>query len=81
MRVENDQHAVGIFHFDQIAAWKKADIKLAETYLEFDGRIEREDWVGQAKRFARELAKASGPVPAKGRAGGKTGGKPAGGRK
>ncbi|MGH6761237.1 MAG: ATP-binding cassette domain-containing protein [Phyllobacterium sp.] len=70
-------HEHGIFHFDQIAAWKKSDIKLAETYLEFDGRIEREDWVGQARKFAKE-GKAA---PAKGSARGKTGGKPAGGRK
>jgi branched-chain amino acid transport system ATP-binding protein len=44
----------GIFHFDQIAAWKKADIIAAEAYLDFDGRIAREDWIGQAKRLARE---------------------------
>ncbi|MGE0282511.1 MAG: ATP-binding cassette domain-containing protein [Rhizobiaceae bacterium] len=42
----------GIFHFDQIAAWTKADIVTAEAYLEFDGRIEREDWIGQAKKLA-----------------------------
>ena len=42
----------GIFHFDQIAAWTEADIVAAEAYLAFDGRIAREDWVGQAKRLA-----------------------------
>ncbi|SFO45934.1 branched-chain amino acid transport system ATP-binding protein [Mesorhizobium sp. NFR06] len=46
----------GIFHFDQIAAWKKADIEAAEAYLAFDGRIAREDWVGQAKALAKEVA-------------------------
>ena len=46
----------GIFHFDQIGAWKKADIVAAETYLAFDGRIAREDWVGQAKAFAKATA-------------------------
>ncbi len=44
----------GIFHFDQIAAWKKADVIAAETYLAFDGRIAREDWIGQAKKLAKE---------------------------
>lgn len=39
----------GIFHFDQIAAWKKADVEAAEAYLAFDGRIAREEWVSQAK--------------------------------
>nr|WP_175544219.1 ABC transporter ATP-binding protein [Mesorhizobium sp. YR577] len=38
----------GIFHFDQIAAWKKADVVAAEAYLAFDGRIAREEWVKQA---------------------------------
>lgn len=56
----------GITTFAQIAAWKKADVVAAEAYLEFDGRIAREDWVGQARRFAR------GAKPAKA---GKTGGR------
>jgi branched-chain amino acid transport system ATP-binding protein len=43
----------GVTTFAQIAAWKKADIVAAEAYLEFDGRIAREDWVGQAKRLAK----------------------------
>ncbi len=50
----------GVTSFAQIAAWKKADIVAAEAYLEFDGRIAREDWVGQAKR----LAKGSKPAKA-----------------
>jgi predicted flap endonuclease-1-like 5' DNA nuclease len=49
----------GIFHFDQIAAWKKADIEAAEAYLAFDGRIAREDWVGQAKALAKKAASAA----------------------
>jgi branched-chain amino acid transport system ATP-binding protein len=39
----------GIFHFDQIGAWKKADVEAAEAYLAFDGRIAREEWVKQAR--------------------------------
>ncbi|MBB4095370.1 ATP-binding cassette domain-containing protein [Ochrobactrum pecoris] len=49
---EKKLHEHGIFHFDQIAAWSEADIVEAETYLEFDGRIAREDWVGQARQLA-----------------------------
>jgi branched-chain amino acid transport system ATP-binding protein len=45
--------AHGVTTFKQIAAWKKADIVEAERYLEFDGRIAREDWVGQAKNLAK----------------------------
>ena len=43
----------GIFHFDQIGAWKKADVEAAEAYLAFDGRIAREEWVKQAKLLGR----------------------------
>ncbi|KAA3446934.1 ABC transporter [Mesorhizobium sp. SARCC-RB16n] len=39
----------GIFHFDQIGAWKKADVEAVEAYLAFDGRIAREEWVKQAR--------------------------------
>ena len=43
----------GVFHFDQIAAWTQADVVAAEAYLAFDGRIAREDWIGQAARLAK----------------------------
>ena len=46
-----NQH--GIYHFDQIAAWTRADIADVEAYLAFDGRIAREDWIGQAKKLAK----------------------------
>ena len=49
----------GIFHIDQIASWTKADVAAAEAYLAFEGRIGREDWVGQAKALAREAAKSA----------------------
>ncbi len=48
-------NAHGVSTFAQIAAWKKADIIEAEKYLEFDGRIAREDWVGQARKFAKGI--------------------------
>ena len=51
----------GIYHFDQIAAWKKADIVAAEAYLDFDGRIAREDWIGQAKKLAKESQEKPAP--------------------
>jgi branched-chain amino acid transport system ATP-binding protein len=49
---ERKLHEHGIFHFEQIATWTEADVKAAEAYLEFDGRIAREDWIGQAKALA-----------------------------
>ena len=63
-RIAFNEH--GIFHFDQVAAWKKADIEAVEAYLAFDGRIAREDWIGQAKALARQ-----GAAPATGKRGGR----------
>ena len=53
----------GIFHFDQIAAWTAQDIEAAEAYLAFDGRIAREDWIGQARKLAKAAAQAGRPRP------------------
>ena len=61
-------NAHGITAFAQIAAWKKADIIAVEKYLEFDGRIAREDWIGQAKQFAKGIGL---PKPKAARAGGR----------
>ena len=49
---EGRLHALGIWHFDQIAAWTDKEIAWVEGFLAFPGRIHREDWVGQAKVLA-----------------------------
>jgi predicted flap endonuclease-1-like 5' DNA nuclease len=45
-------HALGVFHFDQIAAWTAKEAQWVGGYLAFPGRIEREDWIGQARILA-----------------------------
>ncbi len=45
-------NALGVWHFDQIAAWTPENVKWAGSFLAFAGRIEREDWVGQARVLA-----------------------------
>jgi NADH-quinone oxidoreductase subunit E len=42
-------NALGIHRLDQIAAWTAAEAQWVGSYLAFPGRIEREDWIGQAK--------------------------------
>jgi len=42
-------NAAGVTSFHQIAAWTKADIAKWDEALTARGRIERDDWVGQAK--------------------------------
>ncbi|RUV70151.1 MAG: proton-conducting membrane transporter [Mesorhizobium sp.] len=43
---------LGVTTFAQIAAWTAADVKRIEETLNFDGRIERERWIEQAKLLA-----------------------------
>ena len=50
--LEKKLHENGVTTFAQIAAWTEADIADFDEKLSFKGRIEREGWVGQAKKFA-----------------------------
>ncbi len=47
-------YSVGVFHFDQIAAWTPDHVAWIDQYLRLGGRIEHEDWVVQADELARE---------------------------
>lgn len=48
----------GVYYYRQIAAWKKSDIKAIEEIIEkFPGRIERDEWVKQAKVLTKGPAK------------------------
>jgi NADH-quinone oxidoreductase subunit E len=55
-KLESVLNDLGIYHFDQIAAWTKKETAWVDTYLRFKGRIERDGWIAQAKAFAREAA-------------------------
>lgn len=46
-------HELGIYTWAQVAAWKKAEREWVDGYLNFKGRIEREEWVKQAKALAK----------------------------
>ncbi|MFN3970466.1 MAG: NADH-quinone oxidoreductase subunit E [Gemmobacter sp.] len=46
-------HALGYFHFDQIASWTPAEVAWVDDNLEgFRGRVTRDDWVAQARILA-----------------------------
>jgi NADH-quinone oxidoreductase subunit E len=55
---EKHLHELGVYHFDQVAAWVRSEIRWVGTYLSFPGRIDREQWVAQAAKLA---AGGSGP--------------------
>ena len=53
---------IGVYYFWQVAEWDAEDIVWVDDKLEhFKGRIERDNWVGQAIEFAAEPQTASRP--------------------
>lgn len=45
-------HALGIYHYDQIAAWDEAAARWVGEAIGAAGRVERGDWVRQARALA-----------------------------
>ena len=54
---------IGVYYFWQIAEWGPAEIEWVDNKLEhFKGRIERDEWVAQAKELARLPTSAKHPA-------------------
>ena len=52
-KLEQMLHGMGVFHFDQIAAWTAEEVAWVDDNLEgFKGRVSRDGWVGQARTLA-----------------------------
>ncbi|MFN0263493.1 NADH-quinone oxidoreductase subunit NuoE [Tepidamorphus sp. 3E244] len=52
-KLEGVLNGMGIYHFDQIAAWKPEHVSWVDEYLKFKGRIVRDDWLVQADTLAK----------------------------
>jgi NADH-quinone oxidoreductase subunit E len=52
-KIESILNSLGIYTFAQVASWKKAERDWVDGYLNFKGRIDRDDWVRQAKALAK----------------------------
>jgi NADH-quinone oxidoreductase subunit E len=52
-KIEGILNSLGIFTFAQVASWQKAERDWVDGYLNFKGRIDRDDWVKQAEALAR----------------------------
>jgi predicted flap endonuclease-1-like 5' DNA nuclease len=50
--IEKRLNSVGIVSYGQIADWTNEDIDRVSASLDFKGRIERENWVEQARILA-----------------------------
>ncbi|MEM9733489.1 MAG: NADH-quinone oxidoreductase subunit NuoE [Pseudomonadota bacterium] len=53
-KIEGILNSLGIWKFEQIAQWKKAERTWVDGHLRFKGRIDRDNWVKQAKALAEE---------------------------
>jgi NADH-quinone oxidoreductase subunit E len=66
-KLEQTLNKLGFWHFAQIGKWTKKDIGIVDDELSFKGRIERDDWVKQAKALAKggeaEYIKVFGKKP------------------
>jgi len=66
-KIEGTLHELGIFTFAQIASWHEAERHWVDGYLNFKGRIERDEWVKQAEALAKggeaEYIKVFGKKP------------------
>ncbi|OCX61142.1 NADH-quinone oxidoreductase subunit E [Thioclava sp. SK-1] len=52
-KLEETLNQMGVFHYDQIAAWTGAELAWVDDNLEgFKGRATRDDWVEQAQTLA-----------------------------
>ena len=50
--LEGKLNVLGITRFDQIAAFSPEEVARVDDLLSFKGRVERDDWIGQAKQLA-----------------------------
>lgn len=64
--LEEKLHGIGVYHYSQIAEFTESDIENINTHLSFPGRIERDEWIPQAKELlqggeGRKLKYLEGP--------------------
>jgi NADH-quinone oxidoreductase subunit E len=66
-KIEGILHDLGIFTYAQVAGWNEAQRAWVDSYLNFKGRIDRDDWIRQADALARggeaEYIKVFGKKP------------------
>ena len=66
-KIEGILHSIGVYKFEQIAGWSEAERAWVDGFLKFKGRIDRENWIGQAEALARggveEYARIFGKKP------------------
>ena len=51
-KIEGILNSLGIYTYAQVAAWQQNEREWVDGYLNFKGRIDRDDWVRQARALA-----------------------------
>jgi len=51
--IEKTLNGEGVYNFQQVADFNDDNVKWVNNHISFPGRIEREDWIGQAKALAK----------------------------
>ena len=59
-KLEGLLNELGIYHYSQIAAFSPENIAWVDGYLSFKGRIEREEWLDQARALMPKSSNARG---------------------
>jgi predicted flap endonuclease-1-like 5' DNA nuclease len=52
-------HALGVFHYDQIAAWSDDNVKWIESSIGAAGRVKRNGWVAQAQALSGDADRSA----------------------
>ncbi|NYS23566.1 hypothetical protein HUK65_01075 [Rhodobacteraceae bacterium 2376] len=52
--LEQKLNGIGIYHYSQIAAWSEDEVTWVDSFLEFKGRIARDNWIDQARELASD---------------------------
>ena len=56
-KLERLLNQIGVYYFWQVASWKNSDVETVDDLLDvFKGRIDRDNWVSQAKKLNAEGA-------------------------
>lgn len=57
--LEKELNKIGVSSFADVAAWKKADVREINDKLDLKGRVEREEWIKQAKALIKSGGKVT----------------------
>lgn len=60
--METQLKKLNVLRYDQIAAFSDEDIANLDDFLKLNGRVEKEDWLGQARNLMAEAAAAEAPA-------------------